>query len=178
MMNMEEQFQRFIDSNSGPSDPFVSRVAATVPRPPPPIHIRHPLPSTALTISHQVYKYVKWITVVIIVGVILYFLHSLSKQYLFPQTAKGFLPAAAAAAGVREECPVHPGVQPPLPTVDLPKEYENNNFLEEEETMEPPPASTAAAAVPEEKPEEEPVKKDAPPPRDDKFTPLSDLVDA
>ena len=65
-MNMEEQFQRFVDSQSGGgSDGFTYRA----PQPPPSLHFSPSrLPqkgpwsrSLGLSISQQVYKYVKWI---------------------------------------------------------------------------------------------------------------------
>ena len=162
MMNMEEQFQRFVDSQSGGLGGFRAGASAAGPRIPAPLPFRsfEPQPITTpigLSISQQVYKYVKWITIVIVVGLIIYFLHSYTKRYLFPK-----IPSPDVC-----EKPLHPSGQPPLPaTVNLANEYENNQFVEEEEEEEE--IDTQKQQQEEEEQEE----------KDDKFTPLSELADA
>ena len=175
-MNMEEQFQRFVDSQSGGgSDGFAYRA----PQPPPSLHFSPSrLPqkgpwsrSLGLSISQQVYKYVKWITVVIVVGLIIYFLHSYTKKYLFPQ------PPTAPNCGIHER-PLHPSGQPPLPEVELANEYENNQFLEEEkeETCAQPAPQHLKQQQKQQQPPQQPPQQ--PEEKDEKFTPLSELSDA
>ena len=113
--------------------------------------------------EQQVYKYIKWVTIVIVVGLIIYFLHSYTKKYLFP---------SAPPPSVCEQ-PLHPSGQPPLPAeVNLASEYENNQFVEEEDIADPPEQQQ------QQQQKEEVVQEEVAEEKDDKFTPLSELADA
>ena len=109
---------------------------------------------------------------VIVVGLIIYFLHSYTKKYLFPQ------PPTAPNCGIHER-PLHPSGQPPLPEVELANEYENNQFLEEEEEEEtcakPAPQHLKQQQKQQQPPQQPPQQPEE---KDEKFTPLSELSDA
>ena len=128
---MEEQFQNYLNQHTVQPPPIFSGNTTAVPSS---LDLKN-LGNVAHTSSQscikggggivgQIYKYVKWFTIVIIVAVIIYFLHSFTKQYFFP-TTKVTAPAAPSC-GLQ---PKHEG-QPPLPTVSLNNEYENNTFTE------------------------------------------------
>ena len=166
-MNMEDQFQNYINQHATPPPPLFS--GGTSAARPSSLNFARGggsgdsvvtatgANSKAPSILRQIYKYVKWFTIVIIAGVIIYFLHNLTRQYLFPKPTVCSLNNAPNQQQLVEEAPAHEG-QPPLPNdIDLKNEYENNTY-----------EVTKPSSVPA------PVTPPPPPGSEENFVPVED----